>query len=161
MDGRWFGRLLSWYPPFWGTGIRFRVAADYSAAEASMTLRFYNRNYFGTHFGGSLYAMVDPVYVLLLANRLGADYSVWDQAAAIEFVKPGRGVVRARFEVGDDRLREVRAATRGGATYRPVWPVEVVDAAGEVVARVQKTLYIRRLAGDGPEPAAAGDDAGR
>jgi acyl-coenzyme A thioesterase PaaI-like protein len=149
MDGRWFGRLLSWYPPYWGTGIRVRMAADYSVAEVRMALRFYNRNYFGTHFGGSLYSMVDPIYVLMLANRLGRGYSVWDQAATIEFVRPGRGVVRARFEVGDEQLEEVRAATAGGETYRPVWPVKVIDGDEKVVARVSKTLYIRRRSREG------------
>ena len=146
MDGRWFGRLLGWYPPYWGTGISFRVAPDYSWAEASMVLRFYNRNYFGTHFGGSLYSMVDPVYVLLLANRLGPGYSVWDRSAEIEFVRPGRGRVRAVFEVGDDRLAEVRAATEGGARFMPVWPVEVLDSRDKVVARIHKGLYVRRIA---------------
>lgn len=109
-----------------------------------MALRFYNRNYFGTHFGGSLYAMVDPVYVLLLAQRLGRGYSVWDQAATIEFLRPGRGVVRASFELGDDRLAEVRQATAAGEKYRPVWPVDVVDGEQRVVARIQKTLFIQR-----------------
>jgi hypothetical protein len=52
--------------------------------------------------------------------------------------------VSARFEVGDDRLRTVREATAGGNKYSPVWPVEIVDAEGGVVARVEKTLYIRR-----------------
>lgn len=146
MNGRLFGRLLTWYPPYWGTGISVRMASDYSAAEVRMALRFYNRNYFGTHFGGSLYAMVDPVYVLMLANRLGGDYSVWDQSAVIEFLRPGRGTVTARFEVGDDRLEEVEHATSLGARYSPVWPVEVRDADGEVVARVAKTLYIRQKA---------------
>lgn len=144
MNGRLFGHLLSWYPPYWGTGIKVRMAADYSSAEVRMTLRFYNRNYFGTHFGGSLYSMVDPIYVLMLANRLGSGYSVWDQSAQVDFLRPGRGRVTASFEVGDKRLAEVQAATANGEKYSPVWPVEIVDGAGEVVARVAKKLYIRR-----------------
>jgi acyl-coenzyme A thioesterase PaaI-like protein len=144
MKGRWFGRLLGWYPPYWGTGISARMSDDYSRTEVRMPLRFYNRNYFGSHFGGSLYSMVDPIYVLMLANRLGPRYAVWDQAATIEFVKPGRGMVIAVFEVGDDRLAEVRQATAGGEKYAPVWPAEVLDEAGDLVARVTKTLYIRK-----------------
>lgn len=144
MKGRWFGRLLSWYPPYWGTGIRVRMADDYSSAEVTMRLRFYNRNYFGTHFGGSLYAMIDPHYTLLLVNRLGDGYRVWDQQAVIRFVRPGRGTVRARFEVDDRRLAEVREATAGGEKTTPTWTVEIVDEAGEVVVRADKTLYVRR-----------------
>ena len=88
--------------------------------------------------------MVDPIYVLMLANRLGPAYSVWDQSAAIDFLRPARGKVRARFEVGDDRLKEVREATTSGKKYSPVWPVEILDASGECVARASKTLYVRR-----------------
>ncbi len=144
MNGRWFGRLLSWYPPYWATGIRVRMAADYSRTDVWLTLRFYNRNYFGTHFGGNLYMMIDPIYTLMLVNRLGGGYLVWDQAATIHFLKPGRGTVSAVFEVGEDRLAEVRAATAGGEKYTPTWPVAIVGEDGEAVARAEKTLYVRR-----------------
>ncbi len=156
MKGTWFGRLLSWYPPYWGTGISVRMAPDYRWAEARMALRFYNRNYFGTHFGGSLYAMIDPVYTLMLVNRLGRGYRVWDQAASIDFLRPGSGTVTARFEVGDERLEEVRRATAQGEKYTPTWPVEIVDRGGKVVARAQKTLYVRRS-----RPGPSSGDGGR
>ncbi len=144
MKGRWVGRLLTWYPPYWGTGITVRISDDYSVAEVRMPLRFYNRNYFGSHFGGSLYLMVDPIYVLMLANRLGSGYSVWDQAASIEFLKAGRGTVTAVFELGEERLAEVVRETASGEKYSPVWAVEVLDEAGDPVARVTKTLYVRK-----------------
>ena len=144
MKGRWFSRLLGWYPPYWGTGITIEMSDDYSTAEARMPLRFYNRNYFGSHFGGSLYSMVDPIFALMLANRLGAGYTVWDQAASIEFVKAGRGTVTASFDLGDERLADVLRATAEGGKYTPVWQVDVLDEAGDLVARITKTLYVRR-----------------
>lgn len=109
-----------------------------------MRLRWYNRNYVNSHFGGSLYAMTDPFYMLMLLNILGRDYIVWDQAAAIDFVKPCRDTVRAVFTVDDTQLDTIRSATASGDTYRPTWPVDVHQSDGTLVARVRKTLYIRR-----------------
>ena len=106
--------------------------------------RFYNRNAFGTHFGGSLYAMCDPFYAILLIPQLGPDYLVWDQAAQIDFVKPGRGRVTAHFEWTPAEIAEIRARTVQGEKYTPSKSLEILDAQGEVVARVVKTLYVRK-----------------
>lgn len=109
-----------------------------------MKLRWWNRNYFGTHFGGSLYAMCDPFFALILAQRLGGGYVVWDKAAAIRFVRPGRGTVMARFHIPADEVEAIRRAADEDGKVEPEMTVEVVDEAGEVVARVEKTLYVRR-----------------
>lgn len=139
---RW---LLSLYPPYLMTGIVVReVSPDWRRVRVEMGLHWYNRNYFGTQFGGSLYAMTDPFYAIMLFRNLGPGYVVWDQGAEIEFLRPGKGRVRAEFELDEAMLAEVRAATGEGRPYRPVWPVEVRDDAGEVVARVMKRLYARR-----------------
>ncbi|RMD74179.1 MAG: DUF4442 domain-containing protein, partial [Bacteroidetes bacterium] len=101
-DPRWLKWGLNLYPPFLGAGIRVRtISADYRRAVVEMPLRWYNRNYVGTHFGGSLYSMTDPLYMLMLMNVLGPDYIVWDQAATIVFRRPGRSTVRAEFELTD------------------------------------------------------------
>ena len=69
-------RLLSLYPPYLGAGVRVtRVSDDLRTFEVEMKLRFYNRNYVGTHFGGSLYSMCDPFYMLILLEALGRDYA--------------------------------------------------------------------------------------
>ena len=82
--------MLNIYPPYWGTGIVVsKVAPDFTEIVVQMKKRFYNRNYVDTHFGGSLYSMVDPFYMLMLINILGKDYVVWDKSAFIDFVKPG------------------------------------------------------------------------
>jgi acyl-coenzyme A thioesterase PaaI-like protein len=142
-----FRAVLNGWPPYWGTGISVaEVAPDWRRCEVRMKQRFYSANAFGTHFGGSLYAMCDPFYALLLIPLLGRGYVVWDKAARIDFVKPGRGTVRAVFDWTEDQLREIRERTADGAKFEPRRVVEVVDAAGEVVARVEKTLYVRRPA---------------
>jgi len=141
-------RFLRWamnfYPPYIGAGVRVRhISADMRLVQVKMVLRWYNRNYVGTQFGGSLYSMVDPFFVLMLMENLGRDYIVWDKAANIEFVSPGRGAVYAEFAISDKLLDEIRANTDDGSKYLPRMHVEVRDGEGTLVARVQKTLYIR------------------
>ena len=141
-------RLLRWgmnlWPPYLGAGIRVRsIAPDWSEAVVELRDRWLNRNYVGTHFGGSLFAMTDPFFTLLLLHRLGGRYLVWDQAARIDFVAPGRGTVSARFVVTEERVAAIREQAAAGTKVLPEFEAEIRDRAGEVVASVHKTLYVR------------------
>lgn len=142
---RLFRWVMTWFPPYWGTGIRVaHVGPDFSRIVVEMGATALNRNAFGTHFGGSLYAMCDPFYCLMLVARLGPDYVVWDQAAQIEFVKPGRGRVRAVFEWSEAQIADIQAQAASGGKVLPQREVLVTDADGDVVARIRKTLYVRK-----------------
>ena len=144
----WLLRVLSLYPPFLGAGVRVRrLPGDPPAVESRMRLRFWNRNYYGAHYGGSLYTMCDPFFVLILASALGPAYSVWDKAATIRFRRPGRGTVRARFEFPRAKVDEIRAAADRGEKVEPVFVAEVRDEQGELVAEVEKLLSVRRSDG--------------
>ena len=106
-------------------------------------MTFYNRNYVGVHFGGSLYSMCDPMYMLLLLNRLGRDFIVWDKAGSIEYVKPGEGRLVAEFHIPDelvDSLYQLQPEEKKVFSL----PVDVKDEAGDLVARVLKTEYVKR-----------------
>ncbi len=141
-----FGMNL--WPPFLFTGIRLtRLDADYRVARVQLRMRPWNRNYVGTHFGGSLFAMSDPFWMLLILHNLGRDYFVWDKAGSIEFVKPGRGTVAVDFHIDDTVLQEIRSATANGEKYLRWFDSEVVDRNGEVVARVCKQIYVKRKPG--------------
>ncbi|MCP1289503.1 MULTISPECIES: DUF4442 domain-containing protein [unclassified Chromobacterium] len=140
-----FRFLLNLWPPFLGAGIRVkRLAADFSDIEVRLKLGFSNRNYVGTHFGGSLYAMTDPFFMLMLMHQLGRDYYVWDKSGSIDYVKPGRGTVSARFRLAPGMLEDIRLRTASGDKYLPQLQVDIVDQQNELVARVFKTLYIKR-----------------
>ena len=142
---RWLFRLLSLYPPYLGAGVRVtHVAPDLSAIEVKMKLHLWNRNYVGTHFGGSLYSLVDPFFMLLLIEALGPGYIVWDKEATIRFKRPGKGTVRARFELPPERVEEIRAAVDAAGKTEPRFTVQVLSEEGEVVAEVEKLLYVRR-----------------
>ena len=136
---------INLYPPFLGAGIRAeRISDDFMEADVSLVLRWYNRNYVRTQFGGSLYAMTDPFFMLMLMNILGRDYIVWDQAAKIDFVSPGKGKVWARFRLTHEEIVRIKAEAESGDPLRPVYLVEVHDEQDVLVARVEKTLYIRK-----------------
>jgi|SRR5689334_2390910 len=140
-----FLKLLRFYPPYFGAGVRIvHVESDLTVLEVEMRLSPWNRNFVGTHFGGSLYSMCDPFFMLMLMMHLGDRYVVWDKSASIDFLRPGRGTVRARFEMPRERVAEVRAEADEKGKINPTFEVTVVDEQGEPVARVRKVLSVRR-----------------
>ena len=138
-------RGMGWWPPFLGAGIRVRsLADDFRDAVVELRLGRLNRNAVGTHFGGSLYAMTDPFFAIMLMHNLGGEYLVWDKSGSIEYVAPGRGTVRARFVLTEQRVAEIRAQAAGGDKVLPEFQVEVRHAESDaLVALVRKTLYVR------------------
>jgi len=138
-------RYMNVWPPFLFSGIRVtRISDDFRHARVELRQHWYNRNYVGTHFGGSLFAMADPFWMIMVMRRLGPGYMVWDQAGEILFTKPGRGTVVAEFELGDTVVDELRAAAEGGEKVLRWFETEIRDASGDVVARYRKQVYVRR-----------------
>lgn len=109
-----------------------------------MKLRVWNKNYVGVHFGGSLYSMTDPFYMLMLMEKLGKDYIVWDKSAKINFVKPGKGKVFAEFRITDEELYQIKEIADNQYKHEPIFKVVVKDKNGEVVAEIEKELYVRK-----------------
>jgi len=128
-----------------GTGGRPSfIAGDWSEVRLSLPLSWRTRNYVGTIFGGSIYSAVDPIYMLMLIHRLGKDYIVWDKAASIQFKKPSRESLHARFIVDDEELAAIRAALETQRSIDRTYSIELKDSAGSVCATVEKLIYIRR-----------------
>ena len=136
-------RLINFYPPLLGAGIRSRTI-DELTIHVEMKLTALNRNIVGVHFGGSLYAMCDPWFMLIMMRALGPDYLVWDKAASIKFVSPGRGTVNAIFQITQERVNEIRAAVDRGEKIEPTFSVDVLGERGQVIAHVEKLLYVRK-----------------
>jgi acyl-coenzyme A thioesterase PaaI-like protein len=155
MHARWTRRLFNLYPPFVGAGVHVTdISADWRHLRVRMPLRWYNRNYVGTHFGGSLYSMTDPFLMIMVMKNLGPDYVVWDKAAEIEFVAPGRSAVTADFTLTDAQLDHIRSNAASGK-HLPWFQVDVTADDGTIVARVRKQLYVRRKQAPGTGPGQA------
>jgi acyl-coenzyme A thioesterase PaaI-like protein len=146
MKARSLRRWMNIWPPFLFSGIRIvSMSDDFREAIIELRDRKFNMNYVGVHFGGAIFAMTDPFHMLLTMNVLGRGYVVWDKAARIEYLKPGKGTLRAHFRIADDMLADVRANTQNeGDKYFPEWVVDVKSEEGETIARIVKTLYIRK-----------------
>ncbi len=138
--------FYSYYPPYFFAGIRV-LQADSLLRHVRVTLKrhFFSQNYLGYHFGGSLYAMVDPFYMLMLIKNLGPGYVVWDTAASIRFIKAVKEPVYAEFHMEDEEITQLKQELETVRKMTRLYHVEVVTESGEVVAEVEKEIYIRRM----------------
>lgn len=140
-----FRYVMNCWPPFWGTRVHIEsISPDWRQLRVRMKLSMRNKNYVGTHFGGGLFVMTDSFYMVMLSNILGSDYLVWDKAARIEFLAPGRTTVYANFDVTDAMLGEIVAKTAAGEKFEPTYQVDILDSAQQLIARVEKTMYFRK-----------------
>ena len=115
-----------------------------------MPLSWRTRNYVGTIYGGSIYASIDPIYMLMLIRNLGSGYTVWDKAANIRFRKPGKETLFAKFLITDEELAEIKHILETETKVDRIYNVELVNKEGVVHAAIEKTLYIskKRAGGD-------------
>ncbi|WP_300266404.1 DUF4442 domain-containing protein [Microbacterium sp.] len=132
-----------WIPNLF-SGIRVRrFSDDWTHATVELRINVFTRNYVKTAFGGSMSAMTDPYFFMLVMHQLGRDYVVWDTRGEIEFVKPGRGVLTAHFHVPKEHAAAIRQKAHGGAKVLEWFETEITDRAGDVVAKVRREVYIR------------------
>lgn len=137
--------LFNHYPPYRGAGIHIEVMnLELCHVRVKMPLTWKNQNLVGTHFGGSLYSMVDPFYMLILMHHLGSKYIVWDKAAEINFLSPGRSTVYADIRVDLAEIEQIRELAENYAPVLRTYHLNIFDESGVRIAEVQKTLYIRR-----------------
>ncbi|MCC2029505.1 DUF4442 domain-containing protein [Microbacterium sp. YMB-B2] len=135
---------MSLWAPNLFSGIRVRrFSEDWTHATVELHVNLFTRNYVKTAFGGSMSAMTDPYYFMLVMHQLGRDYVVWDTRGEIELLKPGRGVLTAHFHVSPERVAEIREKAKGGRKVLEWFETEITDRDGDVVARVRREVYIR------------------
>ena len=140
-----FRFLVNVYPPYFFSGIKVvKVTEDFRFVKVKLKLRWYNRNYVGTQFGGNLFSMTDPFYMIMFIKNLGKDYIVWDKSSCIKFVKPGTTDVFAEFFLNEEMLNKAKKEVEEKGKYEPVFKVEIKDKKGNLVALVEKKLYIRK-----------------
>ena len=139
-----FKIIVNLWPPLFFSGIKVTyLSADYKETHVTLKLRWYNRNYVGTQYGGSLVSMTDPWYMLMLMTNLGRDYFVWDKHAEIDYIAPGKTHVHAHFKITDGIVEDIRAKTANGEKYIPEFLVDIKDDNGQLVAQVRRRVYIK------------------
>lgn len=142
---RFLENAINFYGPYLGSAVKLKkMTKDYRYAKVVMPLTFYNKNYVGTQFGGSLYSMIDPWYMLMLIKNLGQNYIVWDKEATIRFKKPGRGKVHAEFNLTQEIIDEIKLHVAENTKMDKVFKIEIKDEEGNLICDVDKVVYIRK-----------------
>jgi len=151
MPESFHSRLYRWgfniYPAYRGTGgwITY-IAKDWREIHVKVPLSWQTRNYVGTIFGGSLYAAVDPFYMIMLIKSLGPEYVVWDKAASIRFKRPGRETLFAKFMLREEELVSIKSELENSSKLDRHYQVELQDKSGLIHALVEKKIFIARKA---------------
>jgi hypothetical protein len=136
---------MSFYPPYFGAGIRvLQISPDFRFVRVRLGLYFWNRNYVGTQFGGSLYSMIDPFYMLMVMENLGRDYIVWDKAATVKFKRPGRGSCFADLRITEADLSQILSEVEQSGKSNPIFVATIRDENSAVVAEVEKVLSVKK-----------------
>ena len=139
---RW---ALNIWPPFWGAGISIKnISENFQDVRVVLKDRFWNRNANRTQYGGSIFSMTDPVFSLMLMGIFREEYFVWDKKAEIDFISPGTSNLEAHFVISDEKIKEIKQLTENGNKCFPEFEVYIYDKNGKVVARVNRTLYVRK-----------------
>lgn len=143
-DPRTVRHGMNLWPPFLGAGKAVQtISADWRSCTVVLRQRPWNRNYVGVHFGGSLFAMTDPFWMMMVLHNVGPGYVVWDKAGQIDFLRPGRGELRCEFTLSAEALRDLRSRADALGKATTWFHVDILDVAGEVVASVRKQVYVR------------------
>lgn len=138
-------RLLNLYPPYLGAGIKVEnISQNWNEIRVSMAVRWYNRNAVGTHFGGSIYSMIDPHIMLILMKRLGPDYWIWDKSADIDFIKATKKKITAHIFISDEEIEKIKTLASTGQKQLPQFTIDIIDSDQELIARVNKVIYIKK-----------------
>jgi len=151
----WRTRLLRWrinrYPCYRGTGGRLTfVSEDRRTWRVEVPLNRRTRNIWGTIFGGSLYAAVDPIYGVMLADLLGPGVVVWIKTAQVRFRRPGRERLTAECHLSEEALASVRDELAAEGSAERTFLIELRESSGEVCTAVEATYHIARAEGRRP-----------
>ncbi|WP_261833712.1 DUF4442 domain-containing protein [Vibrio ishigakensis] len=147
MKPHWVQRIFNCWPVFIGSGIRIEtISKDFCYAKVALKYRWWNKNANRSAYGGNIFSMTDPIYPFMLMGVFGPDYLIWDSKASIHYIKPGRGKLTAEFQLSPEIIAQIRNATANGDKHFPSFVIYVKDEHGDVVAEIERVLYIRRRA---------------
>ncbi len=142
---RRFRWLFNFFPAYRGTGGRVTyIADDFHEVRVKLPLNWRTRNYVGTIYGGSIYASIDPIYMLMLIHILGPEYVVWDKAAKIRFKKPGKDTLYVDFHLSPEEIGEIKQLAENERSVDRVYNLQLKDKNGVPHAFIEKTIYISK-----------------
>jgi hypothetical protein len=139
---RW---AFNFFPVYRRIGARITyISGDLREIHVKLPLNWKTKNYVGTIFGGSMYAAVDPVYMIMFINLLGPEYIVWDKAAKIQFKQPGRSTLQAKFKIQKAELNYIRKTLKAQNKLDRAYKIELIDKHGTICAVVEKIIHFKK-----------------
>lgn len=134
---------FNFFPAYRRTGGRICfISENWQEVHIKLGLKWSTKNYVGSVFGGSIYAAVDPIYMVQLIQILGDNYIVWDKSAKINFRRPIKKTVFAQFLLTDELIQSVKDEVAEKQHMLLDLKVKFVDEQGLLYADISKTLYI-------------------
>jgi acyl-coenzyme A thioesterase PaaI-like protein len=135
--------VFNLFPSYRRSGGRVCYISDnWKEVHIKLSYSWKTRNYVGSVFGGSIYAALDPIYMVQLICILGKNFVVWDKDASVKFIKPIKKTVYARFLISEEILQEIKETIEKEQKGNFVLQTHFEDAEGTVYALVEKTIYI-------------------
>lgn len=142
----YFLRFWNFWPPFLFTGIKIiEKSPDYRHMKVKLKLRFWTSNYLGTQYGGSMFSMTDAFYMIMLIKNLGKGYSIWDKAASIRFLKPGKTDLFVEYNLSEKDLQSIKNELESNSRINWTRKIEIKDRNDEIVAEVERVISIKKL----------------
>ena len=135
------------WPPFRGQGIRVtNINKSMTRMDVQIKPKWFNQSAFAL-FGGSIYSMTDPFYVLLFLAHISNDHIVWDKSAFITFISPAKKSINVTYEITPAQIQDIVERCEDGTPVLETFNVDLIDTSGELVAQVEKVVYIRKKQG--------------
>lgn len=132
------------WPPFLGLGIRIKdVSKDFRKVTVVLKKRPWNANYYGTQYGGGIFAMTDGIHILMLIQNLPKKYKIWDKSATINYIRRGTTHLIAEFKITEQDLMSIQQTLSTQSSMEWVATVDIFDAHGEIIAKVSRTISIK------------------
>jgi hypothetical protein len=143
---KWVMRL---YPPLFFQRI-WVVAIDkgYRSVEVKIKKSFFNKNYNGSIFGGTLFAAADPFYPLLFYQffaQKGYRLKVWSKSSAIEYLKPALTDLNFKISLTDDDITEAENILNTIGKYTAHHPINIYNKEGVLCVSLMNEVYVRNL----------------
>lgn len=145
--------VLKWamrfYPPMLFQRIWVkRFHPEFRGVEVKVFKSILNINYNKSIFGGTIYAAADPFYAVLfyqLMLRKGYKIIVWQKAAEVFFLKPGRSDLYFNIYISVEEIDHICSLMESDGKAEHRCMLEITDSEGDVTARVSNLVYIRNL----------------
>ena len=140
---------MRFYPPlFFQRILVTRFDKGFRGAEVKIKKSFFNKNYNGSIFGGTIFSAADAFYPVLLYQVLthkGYKIRAWSHSLAIRFRKPAKTDLHFKINLSDEIIDDCEQVLNTIGKYRRTFPIEIYDKNEVLCVSVLIKVYIRNL----------------